>query len=103
MRDRKSNAVLAELREHICERQCSKALDFVDVDEKVAPPIRGVYLSLTTPTWAICCAVMSVSHDRLDRVFLYRKRQPGRFLMELLSQPDLNRIEIGLSHAIGTA
>jgi hypothetical protein len=59
----------------------------------------GYYRSLTVPTWAICSAVMSVSHDRLDRVFIFQQQ---RYVTELLSPQDLNRIEEGLSHALGT-
>ena len=56
----------------------------------------GIYSSLTVPTWAICSAVASVSHDRLDRVAVGRA-----FLSESLSPSDLTRLEIGLRYAIG--
>ena len=56
----------------------------------------GVYDSLTVPTWAICGAVSSVSHERLDRVAF-----GTRFLSEQLTSLDLRRVEVGLLHAIG--
>ena len=56
----------------------------------------GVYASLTVPTWAICAAVMSVSHDRLNRVVA-----AGVGLDEPLSPEDMERIETGLLHVLG--
>jgi uncharacterized protein YifN (PemK superfamily) len=56
----------------------------------------GKYQSLTVETWAICSAVMSVSHTRLDRV-----SHAGRYLHEVLSAADLAMIEEGLRHAMG--
>ena len=56
----------------------------------------GVYRSLTVPTWAICSAVESVSHARLDRV-----AAGTAFLSEHLSAIDMERVEIGLHHALG--
>ena len=57
-----------------------------------------VYRSLTVPTWAICSAIESVSHARLDRVAV-----GSAFLSESLSPIDLVRIEDGLRHALGLA
>jgi uncharacterized protein YifN (PemK superfamily) len=60
-------------------------------------PFAGnVYRSLTKPTWAICEAVMNVSHARLDRVAFGRS-----FMTEALSSADMARIEEGLRHALG--
>lgn len=56
----------------------------------------GIYASLTVPTWAICAAVMSVSHDRLNRVVA-----SGAGLDEILSPADMARIEKGLQHVLG--
>lgn len=56
----------------------------------------GRYQSLTVDTWAYCDAVMTVSHDRLDRVAL-----GSRFLSEAISSADMARIEEGLRHAVG--
>ena len=56
----------------------------------------GLYRSLTMETWAICTAVMSVSHARLDRV-----SYAGAYISESLSDKDLLRIEEGLRHAVG--
>lgn len=56
----------------------------------------GAYWSLTIKTWAICSAVMSVSHDRLDRVYAN-----GRHQNELLSAADIVRVEEGLRRAMG--
>ena len=66
------------------------------------------YECLTVDTWAICAAVMSVSHDRLERVWvkrawkrpLWRKSGPSS---EILSSADMARIEDGLRHAMGTS
>jgi len=60
------------------------------------PFAAGAYASLTVPTWAICEAVASLSHARLDRV-----ASGKRFLSEKLSDTDLERIETGLKHALG--
>jgi uncharacterized protein YifN (PemK superfamily) len=60
------------------------------------------YECLTLETWAICAAVMSVSHDRLDRVPIRRKHGPSRFSTEILKPDDMARIEHGLRHATGT-
>ena len=57
-----------------------------------------VYRSLTVPTWAICSAVESVSHARLDRVASGRM-----FISEKLAQADMLRLESGLRHALGLA
>ena len=60
------------------------------------PFTAGTYQSLSIDTWAVCSSVMSVSHARLDRV------AHGRgFIVELLSPDDMDRIEIGLRHALG--
>ena len=56
----------------------------------------GAYASLTVPTWAICGALASVSHARLDRVAVGRS-----FLSEQLTSVDLARVEDGLRHALG--
>ena len=58
--------------------------------------LSGIYASLTVPTWAICSAVASVSHDRLDRVAVGRA-----FLSETLSSDDMTRFEVGLRYAMG--
>src|SRR4051794_23509210 len=55
-----------------------------------------IYRSLTVPTWAICSSVVCVSHARLDRVAF-----GPSFLSENLSDPDMERIEVGLRHALG--
>ncbi len=60
------------------------------------------YECLTVATWAICSAIMSVSHDRLDRVAIQRRQIGPRFSTELLSSRDIQRIELGLRHALGT-
>jgi uncharacterized protein YifN (PemK superfamily) len=60
------------------------------------------YECLTLDTWAICSAVMSVSHDRLDRVPVRRPHMAPRFSAELLKPADMTRIEKGLRHALGT-
>ena len=56
----------------------------------------GVYRSLTVPTWAICSAMASVSHTRLDRVAVGRE-----FLSESLKPADVARVEDGIRHALG--
>lgn len=56
----------------------------------------GIYRSLTVDTWAICEAVMNISHARLDRVATGQ-----RFLSESVSPGDMARIEVGLRHALG--
>lgn len=61
------------------------------------------YERLTVETWAICSAVMSVSHDRLDRVSIRRHQGPPRYSTEVLKDSDLVRIEEGLRHAIGAS
>jgi uncharacterized protein YifN (PemK superfamily) len=56
----------------------------------------GIYRALSVRTWAICSAVTSASHDRLDRVHV-----GGTYSEECLSEHDLARIEEGLRHAFG--
>jgi uncharacterized protein YifN (PemK superfamily) len=56
------------------------------------------YASLTVRTWAICSAIESVSHARLDRV-----AAGATFLSERLSDVDMLRIDDGLRHALGLA
>ena len=56
----------------------------------------GLYRSLTVPTWAICDALGHVSFLRLDRV-----RSGKVFLSEMLNEQDIERVEIGLRHALG--
>lgn len=56
------------------------------------------YQSLTEYTWALCDCVRSVSHARLNRI-----RAGGQNLNEIMSQADLERIELGLRHALGLA
>lgn len=56
----------------------------------------GVYRSLTVPTWAICGAVASLSHARLDRVAAGKA-----FLSEALEPADLDRVRAGLRHVLG--
>ena len=56
----------------------------------------GRYNSLTRDTWAICGAVMCLSHARLDRV-----AAQGLYLQEILTPEDMVRIESGLRHAMG--
>jgi uncharacterized protein YifN (PemK superfamily) len=63
----------------------------------------GSYKSLSVRTWAICSAIMSVSHERLDRVEIRTGRRRPQFVTEVLSIADLLRIEEGLRHATGTA
>lgn len=60
------------------------------------PFAAGVYRSLTVPTWAICSAVASLSHNRLDRVAAAKT-----FLSETLTDDDLERIRTGLRHVMG--
>jgi uncharacterized protein YifN (PemK superfamily) len=60
------------------------------------------YRCLTVETWAICSAIMSVSHDRLDRVPIRRHHGPPIYSTEVLSSADMARIESGLQHALGT-
>lgn len=57
-----------------------------------------IYLSLTETTWAYCDVVASVSHSRLSPV-----RAHGADLNEDLSSDDMDRIEVGLRHAVGIA
>lgn len=59
------------------------------------------YECLTVETWAICAATMSVSHDRLERVWIRRPWTGPRWLKsgpssEILSAADMARIEEGL-------
>lgn len=56
----------------------------------------STYRSLTEPTWAICESTRSVSHARLQMVFF--KSAP---LYESLSEADLERVAVGLRHALG--
>jgi uncharacterized protein YifN (PemK superfamily) len=58
----------------------------------------GIYECLTRPTWAVCSAVMSVSHARLGRVFMRGKPSD-----EMVSPDDMTRIVEGLRHAFGAA
>lgn len=65
------------------------------------------YECLSVETWAICAAVMSVSHDRLDRVWVRRPWKGSAWKKsghsaEVLSAVDMARIEEGLKHATGT-
>lgn len=60
------------------------------------PFAAGLYRSLTIPTWAICGAVASLSHARLDRVAVGKS-----FLSERLTAGDLDRIKTGLRHVLG--
>lgn len=57
----------------------------------------GRYRALSKDTWANCGSVATVSHARLDRVYIGH----GRYSDELLSADDCRRIEIGLRHALG--
>jgi uncharacterized protein YifN (PemK superfamily) len=57
----------------------------------------GPYKTLSKDTWANCHSVMSVSHTRLDRVYVGH----GSYSQELLSGVDLQRLEGGLRHAFG--
>ncbi|PZA09599.1 hypothetical protein DNX69_22785 [Rhodopseudomonas palustris] len=76
-----------------------------DPDRHATPadvPFDGAtYECLTVNTWAICSAVMSVSHDRLDRVQIRRHGAPPRYSSEMLTTIDMMRIERGLKHALG--
>lgn len=56
------------------------------------------YGSLSQATWALCDAVSSMSHARLDNV-----QTAGVNLMESLDDQDMERIAIGMRHAIGIA
>ena len=60
----------------------------------------GAYRSLTMLVWAKCGAVTLVSHDRLDRVRIYRSGKPA-FIVERLTGTDLMRVEAGLRYALG--
>lgn len=65
----------------------------------------GPYKSLTEDVWAVCSAIMSVSHSRLDRVQVFPHpdtRRPPSFVTEVVSRADMARIEEGLRHATGT-
>jgi len=60
-------------------------------------PFRAnAYETLTKPTWALCCCVMTVSHERLDRV-----RVRGRPSEEILRPDDIARLRVGLQHGLG--
>lgn len=59
----------------------------------------GLYRSFTKGSWAICDAVMAVSHTRLDRIW----GGPGAALDEVLSDTDMKRIEDALRQALGVA
>lgn len=61
------------------------------------PFAAGKYETLTVATWAVCTAVMNVSHSRLTRVFIGH----GNYSGESLDAADLNRVEEGLKHALG--
>ena len=56
----------------------------------------GSYQSFGIPAWAICDCVAHVSFKRLDRVL-----SKGRYIVEMLTSDDMQRIEAGLSHALG--
>ena len=56
----------------------------------------GPYRSLSVPTWAICNAIAHVSFDRLDRVRVGRE-----FMNEMIEAADMDRIGVGLRHALG--
>jgi uncharacterized protein YifN (PemK superfamily) len=60
----------------------------------------GVYRSLSQAVWAKCGAVTLVSHDRLDRVRIYKGGKPA-YIVERLSAADMARIETGLRYALG--
>ncbi|WP_353030948.1 type II toxin-antitoxin system PemK/MazF family toxin [Mesorhizobium sp. M0968] len=62
------------------------------------PFAANVYASLTEETWAYCDALSSVSHARLTPV-----RAKGKDLFEDLTPEDVERIAVGLRHAIGIA
>lgn len=55
-----------------------------------------IYRALSKPTWAVCDAVASVSHDRLTRPMV-----GGQSLEESLTKFDMLRIDTGLRHALG--
>ncbi len=57
----------------------------------------GQYRALSKDTWANCSSVATVSHARLDRVYVGN----GRYSDETLDEEDCQRIEIGLRHALG--
>lgn len=57
----------------------------------------GSYRSLTRTSWAICESIMAVSHNRLDRVWAGQ----GQSLNERISDEDMKRLRIAISHAIG--
>lgn len=59
----------------------------------------GQYRALSKDTWANCGSVATVSHARLDRVYVGH----GSYSDELLADADCRRIEIGLCHAVGLA
>lgn len=58
----------------------------------------GSYATITETVWAICSALASHSHARLDRVSIH-----GRFVSQSFTDADMARIELGLMHALGMA
>ena len=75
---------------------------FTATEPKVANPAlvsisAGRYQSLPRNSWAVCDAVMAVSHARLRRVWT----GPGRALNEFLLPQDLRQIEAALRHSMG--
>lgn len=69
-----------------------------DVTPAHVPFADNVYRCLTEPTWALCDVISSVSHDRLNNVQVAGVNQ-----MEDISAPDLERIAVGIRHALSIA
>jgi uncharacterized protein YifN (PemK superfamily) len=57
----------------------------------------GTYRSLNKRSWAICEAIMALSHDRLNRLWI----GPNKSLDERLSEHDMARLEAAIAHAVG--
>ena len=58
----------------------------------------GSYPSLTEHCWALCDCIRTLSHARLERVFV-----GGVYLSEMISEHDMARVDIGIRHATGLA
>lgn len=56
----------------------------------------GVYQSLSQATWAVCEALSSMSHARLNQVNV-----AGTNLQEHLLEDDIDRIVEGIRHVLG--
>jgi uncharacterized protein YifN (PemK superfamily) len=67
-----------------------------EVNRAHVPFPDDAYESLTEATWALCDCLRSVSHARLNRVQIR-----GMNLNEIMKPEDLERVHIGLRHALG--